>query len=59
MVHPNTHLSLARARHEEILREASRNRLHHASGNERPGALARLAARLRRRSARSAAPASS
>jgi hypothetical protein len=59
MVNPNTHLALHRARQEEILREASRHRLRHGSGGERPGALARLAARLRHRPARRAAPASS
>jgi hypothetical protein len=50
MVHnPNIHLALARARQEEILREARRHRLRYASGNERPSALGRLAALLRRR----------
>lgn len=59
MVNPNVHLALSRARQEELIREAERRRLRPASGNERPGALARLAARLRRRPARRAAPASS
>ena len=56
---PNIHLAFARARQEEILRAAELHRLRPASGNERPSALGRLAALLRRhRPAQPAATAS-
>jgi hypothetical protein len=54
---PHTHLELARAHEQELLRAARRHTVHPASWNERPGALARFAARLRRRPARTASPA--
>jgi hypothetical protein len=54
---PHTYLDLARAREQELLRAARRHTVHPASWNERPGALARLAALMRRRPARQVAPA--
>ena len=56
---PNIHLAFARARQQEILRAAELHRLRPSSGNERPSALGRLAALLRRRPAQPAATASS
>ncbi|HWM14719.1 MAG TPA: hypothetical protein VNO56_09580 [Gaiellaceae bacterium] len=54
---PHTYLELARAREQDLLRAARRQTVHPASWNERPGAVARLAALLRRRAARPPAPA--
>jgi len=54
---PHTYLDLARAREQDLLRAARRQTVHPSSRNERPGALARIAALLRRRPARPAAPA--
>lgn len=54
---PHTYLDLARAREQELLREASRYTVRPTSWNERPDALARLGALLRRRPARPASPA--
>jgi hypothetical protein len=53
---PHTYLDLARAREQDLLHAARRQTVHRASWNERPGALARLAALLRRRPARPASP---
>jgi hypothetical protein len=47
---PHTHLALVRARQEDFIREARRRELAGLLG-ERPGLVARLAARLRRRPA--------
>jgi hypothetical protein len=55
---PHTYLDLARARQQELLQDAARHSVRQPSWNGRPGALARLAALLRRRPARSSAPAS-
>ncbi|MGH3022771.1 MAG: hypothetical protein ACRDNI_03870 [Gaiellaceae bacterium] len=57
---PHICLALARARQDDLLRDARRHRLRTASGNDRPSALARLAAlRHRGRPAKpAAAPAS-
>jgi hypothetical protein len=54
---PHTYLDLARAREQELLRDARRYTVRPASWNERPDALARLGALLRRRPARPASPA--
>jgi hypothetical protein len=51
---PHTYLALARAREEELLREARRHALRPASWNERPSVRTRLAALVGRRPARRA-----
>ncbi|MGH3045524.1 MAG: hypothetical protein ACRDNC_00735 [Gaiellaceae bacterium] len=49
---PHTHLALARARQEDLIREARRRELARlVPKDEGPSLLARLAARLRRREA--------
>ena len=46
---PHTHLELARARHEDMLRRAERERIAALFEDERPSTLSRLRARLSRR----------
>jgi hypothetical protein len=46
---PHTHLALARARHEDMLRQADRARLARSFQSERPGAFSRLWAHLARK----------
>jgi len=45
---PHTELALARARHEDMLRQAEHDRLVRSLEGDRPGALARLRAHLSR-----------
>jgi hypothetical protein len=54
---PQTYMDLGRAREQDLLRDARRYTVRRASWNERPSALARLGAFLRRRPARPASPA--
>jgi hypothetical protein len=54
---PHTYLDLARAREQDLLYDARRYTVRRSSWNERPSALARLGAFLRRRPARPASPA--
>lgn len=46
---PHTHLALAQARQEDLIREARGRELARLVAEERPGLVSRLAARLRRR----------
>jgi len=55
--HPHTYLDLARAREQDLLRDARRYTVRRPSWNERPSALARLVGLLRRRPARPRSPA--
>ena len=43
---PHTHLAIARARQEDMIRQADRDRLARSFEDERPGAFVRLRARL-------------
>jgi hypothetical protein len=43
---PHTHLAIARARHEDMIRQADRDRLARSFEDERPGVVVRLRARL-------------
>jgi hypothetical protein len=43
---PHTHLAIARARQEDMIRQADRDRLARSFEDERPGAFDRLRARL-------------
>lgn len=45
---PHTHLAIARARHEDMLRDAERARLSRSFDQERPGMLSRLRTHLAR-----------
>ncbi|MGH3031353.1 MAG: hypothetical protein ACRDNE_11460 [Gaiellaceae bacterium] len=57
---PHTHIALARERHEDFIREASRRELARVVAGEKSlGLAARLAARLRRREAPRPAPTAS
>jgi hypothetical protein len=49
---PNTHLALARARHDDMLREAERARLAARVAVERPSVLERIRGQLGRRPAK-------
>ena len=53
--HPQTHLDLARAREQELLRDARRYSARPVSWDNRPRALARLGAFLLRRPVRPSA----
>ena len=46
---PHSHLAIARARHEDMLREAERARLARSFEDERPSVLFRLRAHLARK----------
>lgn len=46
---PHTHLTIARARQEDMIRQAERDELAHSLKDERPGALSRLRAHLTRK----------
>jgi hypothetical protein len=46
---PHTHLAIARARHEDMLREARKRELARSVAVERPGLIARLSGLLRER----------
>jgi len=43
---PHTHLAIARARQEDMIRQADRARLARSFEDERPSAIVRLRARL-------------
>ena len=45
---PHTHLAIARARHEDMLRDAERTRLARSFGKNKPGKLSRLWTHLAR-----------
>jgi hypothetical protein len=49
---PHTHLEIARARHEDLLRDAERARRAAAFKSERPGLIARLHSLLGNRTAK-------
>jgi hypothetical protein len=46
---PHTHLAIARARHEDMLREARQRELARSVAVERPSLIARLSGLLRER----------
>jgi hypothetical protein len=46
---PHTHLALARARHEDMLKQAEHARLARSFEDERPSAFSRLRAHLTRK----------
>ena len=46
---PHSHLAIARARHEDMLREADRTRLARSFKDERPSAFSRLRTYLARK----------
>ena len=46
---PHTHLTIARARQEDMIREAERDGLARSFKDERPGLLTRLLAHLARK----------
>ena len=46
---PHSHLAIARARHEDMLRDAERARLARSFKDERPRALSRLRTHLARK----------
>ena len=46
---PHSHLAIARARHEDMLRDAERARLAHSFREDKPGMLSRLWTHLGRK----------
>jgi hypothetical protein len=46
---PHSHLAIARARHEDMLRDAERTRLARSFGENKPGTLSRLWTHLARK----------
>jgi hypothetical protein len=46
---PHSHLAIARARHEDMLRDAERARLARSFDDERPGVFTRLRTHLARK----------
>jgi hypothetical protein len=46
---PHSHLAIARARHEDMIRQADRARLARSLKDERPSALSRLRTHLARK----------
>jgi hypothetical protein len=46
---PHTHLTIARARHEDMLRDAERARLARSFDEDKPGTLSRLWTHLARK----------
>ena len=46
---PHSHLAIARARHEDMLRDADRARLARSFGDDKPGTLSRLWTNLARK----------
>jgi hypothetical protein len=46
---PHTHLTIARARQEDMIRQAERDQLARSFKGERPGALSRLRTHLTRK----------
>jgi hypothetical protein len=53
---PHTHLAIARARHEDMLREAEHYRLVRSLKKERPGVFSRLQAHFGRKRESQARP---
>jgi hypothetical protein len=53
---PHTHLAIARARQEDMIRQAERDELARSFKNERPGLLERLHAHLTRKRAAHPSP---
>jgi hypothetical protein len=53
---PHSHLAIARARHEDMLRDAERARLARSFDDERPGVITRLRTHLSRKREPSAKP---
>jgi hypothetical protein len=53
---PHTHLAIARARQEDMIRQAERDELARSVKNERPGLLERLHAHLPRKRAAHPSP---
>jgi len=53
---PHSHLAIARARHEDMLRDAERARLARSFDDERPGVFSRLRKHLSRKRELSAKP---
>jgi hypothetical protein len=53
---PHSHLAIARARHEDMLRDAERARLARSFDDERPGVFTRLRTHLSRKREPSARP---